>query len=191
MFQYIFQNINIFNSFLFILFHLIKTLRRCSRFQKCIQAVCRSGSSRSHPSPRRRCGHVHLVTQIDPTTHSRCTRCRYRRYLYWCFSEVIITSSARTGNHLSHFFLSTWALLMSKNLPCRDASFPSIAGIPAFSYFSKRNPALCLLSSRINHLYRVRSVSLGYQDILAFSFFMPSGVIHLDISPTVGIRSLR
>ena len=30
----------------------------------------------------------------------------------------------------------------------RDSGFPAIAGIPAFSYFSQRNPALCLSSGR-------------------------------------------
>ena len=60
----------------------------------------------------------------------------------------------------------------------------NITGIPVFrllpefqifKIFSQRNLALCLSSGREKTcLYRAHSVSLGYQDVLTFSFFMPS-----------------
>ena len=67
---------------------------------------------------------------------------------------------------------------------CRNSGFfiffPNKSGGTSFVRLAKKN-----------RLYRVGSVSLGYQDILNFSFLMPSGVIHSDISPTEVVRSLR
>ena len=60
-----------------------------------------------------------------------------------------------------------------------------------FIFFAKKSGAPSFIRLERNRLYRVRSVSLWYQDVLNFSFFMPSGLIHSDISPTEGVSSLR